>query len=234
MKKIFTLMAVAAMAICANAQDNVFKSTGENVAAGTVLVDNDALSVKTVYASKGANLEAPVSICGEEFAGYFQLRVDSDPSAENLEGGETDGSTPLVVEVKKTLALTFFDRRQKGNSTDPNENGYNAGDNKGILAINQATVKKIAGTIEFDRYDGEPDAYAFCAESFNLEPGTYTIYRKGSTMRIFGFKWVVEGGSAVASIEAVEDAPIYNLMGVRVNSDAKGVLIQNGKKVIRK
>ena len=40
---------------------------------------------------------------------------------------------------------------------------------------------------------------------------------------------------AVESIEAANgNAPIYNLMGVRVNADAKGILIQNGKKFIRK
>ena len=42
--------------------------------------------------------------------------------------------------------------------------------------------------------------------------------------------------SAVETVEAVEnaDAPVYNMMGVRVNADAKGILIQNGKKFIRK
>lgn len=34
--------------------------------------------------------------------------------------------------------------------------------------------------------------------------------------------------------EANENAPIYNMLGVRVNADAKGILIQNGKKFIRK
>ncbi len=44
-----------------------------------------------------------------------------------------------------------------------------------------------------------------------------------------------------ASSDAVEtigvatvDAPIYNAQGIRVNADAKGLLIQNGKKFIRK
>ncbi len=43
-------------------------------------------------------------------------------------------------------------------------------------------------------------------------------------------------GSAVKAVEAVLDvnAPIYNAQGVRVNADAKGILIQNGKKFIRK
>ena len=44
------------------------------------------------------------------------------------------------------------------------------------------------------------------------------------------------GESAVQAIATVEsaDAPVYNMLGVRVNSDAKGILIQNGKKFIRK
>ncbi len=42
----------------------------------------------------------------------------------------------------------------------------------------------------------------------------------------------------VAGVEAISaaaaDGAIYNMMGVRVNDDAKGILIQNGKKFIRK
>lgn len=43
-------------------------------------------------------------------------------------------------------------------------------------------------------------------------------------------------GTSVESVavEAGENAPVYNMMGVRVNADAKGILIQNGKKFIRK
>ncbi len=41
---------------------------------------------------------------------------------------------------------------------------------------------------------------------------------------------------SVSAIEAAldENAPIYNAQGIRVNADAKGLLIQNGKKFIRK
>ena len=210
-----------------------YKSTGEAVNAETVLVDNDALSVKTVYKAKG--VKNAVTICGVDFTGYFQLRVNADPNADNLTGDEQADSTPLVVEVKKALTLAFYDRRQKGNE------GYNAGDNKGILVMNQADAKKVAGEIVLDRYDIDAakdkdnlDAFGFCVEQFKLEPGTYTVYRKGSTMQIYGIGWTVEGSTAVSTIEVAEDVPVYNMMGVRVNADAKGVLIQNGKKVIRK
>ena len=48
----------------------------------------------------------------------------------------------------------------------------------------------------------------------------------------------IELGGVPEAVEGIEaasaDAPIYNMMGVRVNADAKGILIQNGKKFIRK
>ena len=45
----------------------------------------------------------------------------------------------------------------------------------------------------------------------------------------------VVGETGVETIGAAAvDAAIYNMMGVRVNADAKGLLIQNGKKFIRK
>ena len=46
-----------------------------------------------------------------------------------------------------------------------------------------------------------------------------------------------EVGAGVESIEAVNadpNAPVYNVMGQKVGADAKGILIQNGKKFIRK
>ncbi|MDE6561166.1 MAG: hypothetical protein K2K75_07290 [Muribaculaceae bacterium] len=45
---------------------------------------------------------------------------------------------------------------------------------------------------------------------------------------------LASGVEAVAVDNNNADAPIYNMMGVRVNADAKGILIQNGKKFIRK
>ena len=43
-----------------------------------------------------------------------------------------------------------------------------------------------------------------------------------------------EGASVNAVESASENAPVYNAFGVRVNADAKGLLIRNGKKFIRK
>ncbi|MDE6521811.1 MAG: hypothetical protein K2L17_03245 [Muribaculaceae bacterium] len=48
------------------------------------------------------------------------------------------------------------------------------------------------------------------------------------------FPEILVSGVKSVAVDNNADAPIYNLMGVRVNADAKGILIQNGKKFIRK
>jgi len=70
-----------------------------------------------------------------------------------------------------------------------------------------------------------PEVSLYCAASEGENP------RAEKTIKVCG-----GGTQAVEGVEAEEDAnaPIYNMMGVRVNADAKGILIQNGKKFIRK
>ncbi len=68
---------------------------------------------------------------------------------------------------------------------------------------------------------------------------TYYIFNKSTQIGFSGFTFVpAEGGetgiSEVRTTEANPDAPIYNLAGQRVGKDAKGLLIQNGRKFIRK
>lgn len=47
-------------------------------------------------------------------------------------------------------------------------------------------------------------------------------------------KYIPSGINDITVEEFDENAPVYNLSGQRVNKDAKGILIQNGKKFIRK
>lgn len=51
--------------------------------------------------------------------------------------------------------------------------------------------------------------------------------------RVFTSK-IGMGVESIVATELDENAPIYNAQGIRVNADAKGLLIQNGKKFIRK
>lgn len=69
---------------------------------------------------------------------------------------------------------------------------------------------------------------------------TYYVFNKSTQIGFGGFEFTPgEGGdTAIAGVEVEEEndpnAPVYNLAGQRVGKDAKGILIQNGKKFIRK
>lgn len=107
----------------------------------------------------------------------------------------------------------------------------------------------------FEKAPGESTGFM----TFNvLAENEYYISALGSKAAMGGFVFTAErpdvvfqatdelpevtfkaSGEVVSGVESVAvaenaDAPVYNLMGVRVNSDAKGLLIQNGKKFIRK
>ena len=67
---------------------------------------------------------------------------------------------------------------------------------------------------------------------------TYYIFNKNTQIGFSGFEFTAGEGAGIAGVEVESqddpNAPIYNLAGQRVSKDAKGILIQNGKKFIRK
>ncbi len=145
--------------------------------AGATIIDNDFVTVKTVYETTAKAQE--VTIGDYSFTNYFQLRVDKDPSAENVTGTEKSGSTPLVVTAKKNTAVTFFFYRQKGS------NGFDFDDNKDILCYDQNESGFTAEEKIFDQ--SEDGSYATASKTYQfVKDGVYTIYRRGSTVRIYG------------------------------------------------
>lgn len=81
--------------------------------------------------------------------------------------------------------------------------------------------------------------------TFDVEEGkSYYVFNDRQQMGLYGFEFTPSGGdtpggddSAISNITTnTEDpnAPVYNLAGQRVGKETKGLLIQNGKKFIRK
>jgi hypothetical protein len=76
------------------------------------------------------------------------------------------------------------------------------------------------------------------AETFTLEADAEKLYlgRNGNTGTIVTTLKVNRGGSAGISqiVDVKVNAPAYNLAGQKVSNDYKGVVILNGKKIVRK
>jgi hypothetical protein len=184
MKKFFTLIAMAAMAIGANAQ--VWKVNADTpVAENSTWLDDDFVTVKTTFA--GTIKEAEATIAGEAFTHYAQVRVDKAPSADALYGTDKGGSTALIITPKQDVTYTIYYRRQKGDWT--------SNDGKDVKVIDQAdpsTVLEGEMTIDSKTEDGD---YGFATKVISLKAGkTYTVWAKGTTLNYYGMKFEAAGG----------------------------------------
>lgn len=70
---------------------------------------------------------------------------------------------------------------------------------------------------------------------FDVEAGkTYWLFNPQSQIGIYGFYFAAGTGITNVKANVNADAPVYNLAGQKVDSAYKGVVIQNGKKVVIK
>ena len=201
MKKIFTLIAGLMLAFSASADAWVVPA--EAPEAGTVIVDNDLIKASTVYAT-GVSADE-VTLAGQEFTHRMNVRVAAWPSASDLNGTDNGGSTPIVIEVKKPLEITFAFRRQY-------KDGYNAGDGKDMALFSHPDATRLAGEmVEVNDLDG---SYGNCTEKFSLSVGTYTLAAKGTTLGLFGFVYEAVGGDTPEPAEGETMSVFGNGSGI--------------------
>ncbi len=81
--------------------------------------------------------------------------------------------------------------------------------------------------ISLNEYAGKKIKIGFKYTSSDTAAGTWEI-------KNVAVKGVVTGINNITNNTINENAPIYNLAGQRVNKNAKGILIQNGKKFVNK
>lgn len=224
MKKIFTLIAVALCAMGVNAQvvqvPVEFEEGTESLPGGTVLADNDCFTATTVFtASTGSS--SYVYADESSFENWVQLRVDKDPSEENVNGTEKDGCTPVVIVAKANATLNVYVR---------------TGNNKTANLFDQSTFTALDKTESFVE-DGSNNRWTW---TWNIEAGkTYVLTERGGTGRLSGFSYEIKSGdtdgiNTVVAGETKADTSVYNLAGQKVNDAFKGVVVKNGKKLVQK
>ena len=213
MKKIFTLIAVAAMAMSVNAQTTIFSwegaEAGATVSGGTV-------------EGKGADAESINYLNG----GNYTLRLSSKKA--NI---EDDNITITLNEALKdgdVIALTAY--INKGESKQASayflfENGAELegeifGDEEnigmsGAIATKNSTVPAAAAGSKVIKM-------ARSKTQTNLFITKFVITRGG------------EAGINNVTVAEAENGAAYNLAGQKVADGFKGVVIKNGKKMIQK
>jgi len=214
MKKIFTLIAMAFMALSAGAQKewNFSNWEGETISA-TKTVDG-----LTVYASSAESVTIDNN----------NKTVDDVSYTKRLKLGGVgvfDGTTNLpsarVLEFTVDGACSIYVAAMASSSSATDRD----------LVASAGTKENVIGTFRVDGAKLTSYTYNYTGTG----AAKIYIYSIKSGINVYDIK--VTGTSGIDNITATvenADAPVYNLAGQRVSKDTKGILIQNGKKFVVK
>lgn len=259
MKKIFTLSAALFAALCMNAQslvtfangetykdlqeitngdlklqlgndikkatkwDNKQSSfgTGDNMAVFSQDVDIDGeTKARVIYLSGGNNPKDGIDNSGSGYSpanknlpqsGTYYM-ITPAKSGKMLVGVILNAGKPLYV-VKKSDGECLTQEQLLVQDTNGNDV---------TLDADYKVADKLYGTVEFDGVAGE----------------TYYVFCTGSKLGCFGARLSDKSISTAISSAKVVKAngaeAAFNLNGQRVGSNVKGLVVKDGKKVIRK
>jgi molybdopterin-binding protein len=225
MKKIFTLIIVALCAISVNAQGSYLIATGDAITSGQEI--NSVTGIKLTFgADSYAAAKKVANWADADFVAYTAgstngtFSVGSEPTGCLYKFQPTvDGTVTAGIQLNLNKALYIVD----GTFAEVTPKSYNlpaAADATGSQTLTDNKIPaKSNGTVTFDVKAN----------------GIYYLLCTGSKLGFFGFKFTT-GTTGISNLatENTKNAEIYNLAGQKVNKTYKGVVIQNGKKIINK
>ena len=233
MKKFFTLIAAVAMAASVNAQGTYAVADGDAVTAGDQIT-----SVNNVTLTYCEN-------AGTAFAGGKAMGNWADADFTAYVCGKNNGK--LVTGAAPTGCVYKFDTKAAGTLTVAVQLGGNKGFH--ILDADFAEVAPASYNLPAAK-DGASQEFTQNAKGENIiaeksngtvtfnvaKGGTYYVLAAGTRMGFYGFKFTAgtTGISNINASEAANEAATFNLLGQKVASNAKGLVIKNGKKFINK
>ena len=221
MKKIFTLIAMAAMAIGANAQLISFGTKDAPAALQSTYESNGFKLTRTDTDGKHA-IDANNATFGSAAAPVkFETRLKM--------GGKSSSKNGLTLTTPGAGTLKVYVRTGSNSATDRTL----------VLSQNGATlfnkvVQESDVTETIDNGDGT-STNVYPVIEVTVVAGTVTVEYPVNGLNFYGFEFVSTTGiSTVISAKNINpNAPIYNLAGQQVGKNYKGVVIQNGKKFIQ-
>ena len=212
MKKIFTLIAVCAMALTANAQGKYAMEEGEEVAYGT-------------QPAKDKRVENCKMYFGDPDA-TGDLKDFSAAEADNHVDGYTAYTKGNNVNGNKEAGTVYvFQPAIAGNITVAV-----------VLNADKAFPISEDGT-DMAGYEGiKVDEKYYGTYTFDVKAGsTYKVWCDGSKLGFYGFEFKEGSSAGINTVKsASENGVRYNLSGQKVAEGYKGVVIMNGRKMIQK
>lgn len=211
MKKIFTLIAVCAMALTANAQGKYAMEEGEEVAYGTQPAKDKRVTNCKMYFGD------PTLDSGEAFkAAQADAHVDGYTAYTQGNGvnGNKEGGTLYVFQPAIAGNITVAVVLNADKAFHISEDGTDMAGYEGIKVD-----EKYYGTYTFDVKAGS----------------TYKVWCDGSKLGFYGFEFKEGSSAGINTVKsASENGVRYNLSGQKVAEGYKGVVIMNGRKMIQK
>lgn len=221
MKKLFTLFAVAMMAVGAQAQKITF-TVGEKPAEGFVSGD-----FKITYVDTDSKLAVDANSC------YFGTAEAQEKFAARLKsGGKSSSKNNLTAIIPTDGTLKICVRTGSNSATDRNliltqgeEELYNK-------VVQESDAIKVAG---LDENDPTKETNVYPVIAVAVKAGEVSITYPTGSLNFYAFELVSGDDAAVKTINAdVQDGPAYNLGGQKVADQYKGIIIKNGKKMVVK
>ena len=253
MKKIFTLIAVAAMAISANAQSYQIQKD-EAPKAGDKITS--VANITMTYGASGDTDFKAAKSNGDDLkaaSGYVARTdgngvnpVDGDNKSWARGGGVPTKGTFYLFEPTTDGKLEVFVICNDSKVFTVLEDGVNIATS--LSAINVKGYGEDGVAIdgltfsEEGRADADTQGLVFNNKvygtvTFDVKAGKkYHVFVCASKLGFGGFKFPAGGEAGINTVKAVEaeNGAAYNLAGQKVADGFKGVVIKNGKKMIQK
>ena len=225
MKKFFTLIAAVAMAASVNAQTLSFDT---NYAAGSVPTTFSAngLVLKVVDNNGKFSVDANSQYFGTaDSYQKFDKRLRSN--------GKSSSNNNLTLTLPSDGTLKVYART--GSSSATNRNVIlKQGDTE---LVNKILLESEAVSVNMMVEGKEVAKNVYPVISVAVKKGDVAITYPVNSVFFYGFEFVASGTSGISNIQASEAAnegATFNLMGQKVASNAKGLVIKNGRKFINK
>ena len=234
MKKIFTLIAMAVMALGANAQTDPVVYTfdnqastyvlGENCAAGTYTMDGKEGFSVNYTSTTSEKMQVKVAANEDIFFEYKNSKSKDNAMKTGENYAQFDAKNYIIMIPVKTGDVVYVKFSAKGSAPTLGIDG-----SEPPIVANEGAATTCSGKTE-------ADAVVFSATA--TKGGTAKIKESANGMRLYaiGINKDPNETNAIQTVKATQanDGAVYNLAGQKVGNDFKGIVIKDGKKMLQK